>query len=89
MYWIKSTLTFYYFNSFIDIPDDKKKEKIDSYSKSRFKSEICNAFKTCSDSILTTNDVSVEDLFQKIMTCLLQIQNSSLNKEILSKNVWM
>ena len=80
MYWIKSALTFYYFNSFIDIPDDKKKEKIDVYSKSRFKSEICNAFKTCSDSILTTNDVSVEDLFPKIMTCLLQIQNSSLNK---------
>ena len=80
MYWIKSALTFYYFNSFIDIPDDKKIDKIDNYNKSRFKSEICNAFKTCSDSIFTTNDVSVEDLFQKIMTCLLQIQNSSLNK---------
>ena len=80
MYWIRSFLNFYYFNSFIDIPDNKKNEKIDDYSKSKFKSEIYKAFKNCKDSILTTNDVSIEDMFPKIMKCLLQIQNSSLNK---------
>ena len=80
MIWIKAILNFYYFNPFIDIPIEKQNEKNDYYSKARYKNEICNAFRDCKDSILTTNDISVEDLFPKIMTCLLQIQNSSSNK---------
>ena len=80
MNWISSVLDFYYFNSFNDIPIEKQKEIKDFLSKTEYKNSIYNAFINCKDSILITNDISVEDLFPKIMTCLVQIQNSSANK---------
>ena len=42
--WIKSSLTFYYFNSFIDA-QSQKKESIGDYTKDKFKNEIINSFK--------------------------------------------
>ena len=80
IHWIKSVLTFYYFNSFIEIQNEKNQQKSDYYSKDKFKNEICNAFKNSHDSIVTTNDIDVEDKFPKIMAPLLQIQQASVNK---------
>ena len=45
MRWIKSSLTFYYFNSFNDINKENKEESNEIYTKVEFKNEIYNSFK--------------------------------------------
>jgi hypothetical protein len=80
MDWIKSILNFYYFNSFIDLPNEKRKQINHYYSKDIFKEKVIEAFKNSHESILITNDVNIEDKFPKIMKPLLQIQNYIDNK---------
>ena len=78
--WIKSVLTFYYFNSFMDPSSDKKKEKTDNYTKEQFRNEIYEEFKKNQKLILTANDISEEEKFPEIVKCLLEIQISSINE---------
>ena len=82
MKWIKSTLTFYYFNSFIDIPKEKIKENTEIYTKAKFKDDIYKAFKKDPKNLIitTTNDISEEEMFPEIVKTLLEIQVSSSNE---------
>ena len=59
--WLKSSLTFYYFNSFVDSSGDNKTENNDLFSKQEFVNAIYNSFKKQKKLIITsTNDVSEE-----------------------------
>ena len=94
--WIKSSLAFYYFNSFIDVQKEKKKEInsfIDEqrekkeeanevYTKDEFKNEIYNSFKKKPKNLIITtdNDISEEEMFPEIMNYLKEIQISSSNE---------
>jgi len=82
MRWIKSSLTFYYFNSFIDIQKSKEKENIKNYTKKDFKNEIYNSFKIKPKNLIITsaNDLSEEEMFPEIVKNLKEIQISSNNE---------
>ena len=78
--WIKSSLTFYYFNSFIDLNDTKKNENSDIYTKNQFKKDIYNIFNKKQELISTTNDISENEMFPNIVKELIEIQTDSLNE---------
>ena len=78
--WLKSSLTFYYFNSFFDSPGDKKTENDDIFTKEEFVNEIYNSFKKQKKLIITsTNDISEEEMFPDIVKTLIEIQISANN----------
>jgi len=81
MRWIKSSLNFYYFNSFIDAQKNKKEESKKAYTKVDFKNEIYNSFKKTNNLIITSNNyMSEEDMFPEIVKNLKEIQISSSNE---------
>ena len=77
--WIKSILTFYYFNSFIDA-NNKNKELNDIYTKEDFKNDIYKEFKKEQKLIETANNISEEEMFPENVKSLIEIQNSSINE---------
>ena len=82
--WIKSVLTFYYFNSFKDkdkIDKNDKNDKNDINTKEKFKNVIYEEFKKEQKLILNVNDIGEEEMFPEIVKCLLEIQIASINIE--------
>ena len=77
--WIKSVLTFYYFNSFIDDINEKNKNASDFYKKEQFKKDIYEEFRKNQKLILTANDISEEEMFPEIVKSLMEIQIASIN----------
>ena len=78
--WIKSILTFYYFNSFIDPTEMQKKENNNLISKNKFKEDVYNIFKKKQNLILTANTINEEEMFPEIVKILTEIQISSMNE---------
>ena len=78
--WLQSVLTFYYFNSFIDLPLDKEKDNTNIYTKSKFKEDVYNTFKKEKSLILTSDDISEEKMFSSIVNILVKIQIDSQNE---------
>jgi hypothetical protein len=94
--WRKSSLTFYYFNSFIDsqkekrektnsfiiTQKDKKEESNKTYIKDNFINEIYNSFKKEQKNLIinTANDISEEEMLHEIFKNLKEIQISSINE---------
>ena len=77
--WLKSMLTFYYFNSLIDPTEAQIKENNSLYTKNKFKEDIYNVFQKKQNLILTANVISEEEMFPEIVKILKEIQISSLN----------
>jgi len=83
MRWIKSSsLTFYYFNCFIDDQREKKEENTGVYTKDDFKNEMTNSFKKDAKNlkIYSDNYNINEELFPEIVNNLKEIQISSINE---------
>ena len=77
--WIKSVLTFYYFNSFIDLPSDKTKDNRDTYTKENFMNGVYKEFQKKQNLIITAKDISEEEMFPEIVNALKQVQIDSQN----------
>ena len=78
--WIKSVLTFYYFNSFIDLPPDKVKGNRDIYTKNKFKEDVYKEFQKKEQLITTANYMTEEEMFPVIVNALKNIQIDSQNE---------
>ena len=73
---IKTILTFYYFNSFIA---EQKLENNNLYTKEKFKEDVYDIFQKKYNLILTSNTISKEEMFPKIVKILIEIQISGKN----------
>ena len=79
--WIKSALTFYYFNSFFDASKEKKGDNNEIYTKNDFQITIYNSFKERPKYLIIANEdnISEEEMFHEIVKILKEIQISSEN----------
>ena len=80
--WIKSSLTFFYFNSFIDVQKDKNVDNNEFYTKENFTKDVYNSFKKNQKNLIitTSKDISEEEMFPEIVKILMEIQISSENE---------
>jgi hypothetical protein len=65
--WLKSVLTFYYFNSFIDLPQDKIKDKQNIFTKKTFEEKIYKKFTENKEVLDTGEDLREEQKFPEIV----------------------
>ena len=78
--WLKSVLTFYYFNSFIDLNDINKKEYSNIYTKDQFIKDVYNEFNKKQELLNDISDISENDIMSIIDKELREIQIDSLNE---------
>jgi hypothetical protein len=75
--WLKSVLTFYYFNSFIDLPQDKIKDKQNIFTKKKFEEKIYKKFTENKEVLDIGEDLREEQKFPEIVKILIEIQKSN------------
>ena len=87
--WIKSTLIFYYFNSFINPHINDTKNKNELYTKKNFEEDIYKDFKECEKDkefnifkeSFEKKNISEEKKYPDILKDLIDIQESSISKK--------
>lgn len=81
MKWNKSSLTFYYFNSFIEVRKEKKKKIQIFIQKKNLKIIYLTLLNNSKNLvIITANDISEEEMFLEIVKKFLEMQISSSNE---------